>query len=121
METISVGEEIINPASDCLTEQKFLDRRHGSSSVGARPADPIRISKAFRLRLYRTTEFSTHSRLTRRRPHFYQGLLFDGGRLGRPRFDRRAAVSSLIELLFGDPHPGDNMRSGPRRVMAKGS
>jgi hypothetical protein len=90
-----------------IIEQKLLDRRHRSSSVGARPSPAAPVdqksisqSRCFQLKCCELGHSMVRVRSLRMR------VLIDGGGRGRPRSDRRASVSPVKELLFDDLHPG---------------
>ena len=72
-----------------IIEQRLLDRRHESSSVGARPSSAAPVEQYpdewVELALLRLQ---------------FARVLFDGGGRGRPRSDRRAFLSPVAELLF---------------------
>jgi hypothetical protein len=90
-----------------IIEQKLLDRRHRSSSVGARPSPAAPVDQNPHSQRadpdHRVAQLTT---LQLKTPRLTDGLLIDRGGRGRPRSDRRASVSPVKELLFDDLHPG---------------
>jgi len=66
-----------------LIEQKFLDCKHESSSVGARQSSAAPIEQM---------PSQLHG--------FFLALLFDAASRGLPRSDRRASVFTIKDLLF---------------------